>query len=521
MKKLTLLIIVIFFGYTKGYSQLMQSNSLWPSAKEKKAAPATVEYAKKVSNSSDSLIKNIPLKINAEIPATKNSKSDPDQKALLEQMNEIVKSNGIDKKSKIALDKKIKAAEETIKKEHSEKLVLDDKVRDLVVEKYTEYLKVLDKELAEYKKEIDKNLTRAEKGFDTIYRSNGGNYQHAIDSINHRISSRTIKIRDKLTGIMPQRNEIETNITELTKLKNDLIIYATSSDSIYIRTDATIKKAEATGGTFIAVKEKFVADYNLYVDTTNNDIKALNNIAEKIKNDITTEATQAETISALGGINAILGDQGVLAPNVSIVGQKKFSSDATSSFYGEVKLFIGGNDDDKKNTGVNRLFIPDASTYGFMTDFTFGFIGSNKNSKYDILTKQYEQKLAINVGVYYLGKRLRPDTLTDFTTSLFHVKLGFQYIIIPHVLSTYINTNQILVTTNIKKFEKYYSGAKTMRSFTSFGLQSYLELNDKKDFHLFVDLGFVKINDDVNSWLNSSDSVLPNVKLSLVKTFSW
>jgi len=61
MKKIFLIVILTILGYAKGYSQLMQSNSIGSSSKLSNAA--AIPHLNKVIVKSDSLIKNIPLKM--------------------------------------------------------------------------------------------------------------------------------------------------------------------------------------------------------------------------------------------------------------------------------------------------------------------------------------------------------------------------------------------------------------------------------------------------------------------------
>jgi hypothetical protein len=282
-----------------------------------------------------------------------------------------------------------------------------------------------------------------------------------------------------------------------------------------IRVIENIKKSTDK---YLAAKRSFDNEYEVYRLKFNSDLDKINAIIKGINKE---EESSAKYVSALGGLNKVFGDNGTLTPLISVVAQKKFNETENGSFYGEVKIFTGGSSDDKTNNGSANLFVPEASTFGFMTDFSFGFISSNKSAKKNISTGRYDQRLGINLGVYYLGKKLQPDTLTHFNANVFHVKAGAQYILIPKVLSVYINTNCMLVSTNVNKFQQYYTDAKRVRSFTSFGIESYLDLNDVKDFHLLLNLGFVSVNDDVRAWTMNADSVIPSVKLSLVKTFNW
>jgi hypothetical protein len=193
----------------------------------------------------------------------------------------------------------------------------------------------------------------------------------------------------------------------------------------------------------------------------------------------------------------------------------------TSSFFGEVKLFIGGANTNKNINSANNLFVPEASTYGFMTDFTFGFISAAHNPSFNKELDHYDQKLGINIGGYFLGKKMQPDSLHSFSAAVFHLKLGVQYILIPHVLSVYLNTNGLIVGTGSDDFGKYYNNEKKFKSFASFGIQSYLDVSEKSNFHIALNLCFVTTGGDVKELVKTSDKVIPNIKLSLVKSFTF
>jgi hypothetical protein len=542
MKKL-LFILVIIFSYGKSNAQLMQSNSM--GASQKAVTYEKLQPIDKAQSSSDSLIKGPALKIDPGILQTALfNKVILDNISNSEKRLEILKQkqpnqrSSLDKKTIDDLGKEIKTLKTELKtalekseKSNSEKFELYDRIYNSLVEKYKSYISSLDEELEKYKQEIDKNNIQLGGNKDEIpVPENVATKGAATKPPRYNISQQTLIIQQKLQNVIEQREVVNTLFLEFKNAQNFIKNHLASKSyldmssdekdksraSLYISLSQSDVKLNDEYNKLVTNKKAFATDYDAYVVIINKFIDDLNKAAIE-----QNENGSAENISALAGINKVFGDQGALIPNISVIGSKKFKSDLNSSFYGEVKLFVGGIDDNKKNTGVSNLFIPEASTYGFMTNFTLGFIPSNQNARKNKETNNYEQKLAVNLGVYYLGKKIQPDTVTSFNTNIFHVKIGLQYILIPHVLSAYINSNYMLAVTNISEFEKYYKEIRKVKSFTSFGIESYLELNKKSDFHLLINLGFVNINDDVKSWLNTSDAVIPNVKLSIVKTFDW
>jgi hypothetical protein len=514
MKKTLFLIMLTCFVYAKGYGQLMQSNSI--QRFEKKSTGDTIQQVNKIVSQSDILAKDLSFK-----SYTVTQKKSDSLKVVTDKWFADMRQ-----RAKTAEDKKRIDSLKAVNQSLNAKIELQEDLNtdmhnDNVINDYTTYIKTVDKEFEQYKQQISKNKKLASRNLDTIRQASSDNDKKIIDTMKIKTAVSSAITESELNRLIPKRDIINKYLTTLIQYRRTLIEFKSSKNEVHLKTKTIEKSIDSAKTDFTTAKKSFEILYSNYIDTVNKYIEKVNDIAKAYKKEADEEATEEQYLSALGGINNIFGDQGALIPNISLIAQKKFKSNINSSFYGEVKLFVGGSDDDKTKTGVNRLFIPEASTYGFITNFTFGFISSYRAPKYDEQMGHYEHNLAINLGVYYLGKKLQPDTLTSFNTSLFHLKLGIQYILIPHVLSAYANTNQILLTTNLGTVEKYYSDVKRVRSFTSFGIESYLDLNKKSDFHLLINLGFVNINDDVNSWLKTSDSVIPNIKLSLVKTFGW
>lgn len=504
----------------------MQSNSLGSPSRSYslKIAPDTIPHVTTVRSMSDSLVKYLPKNSYTEKQLSDYEGKIKSQTIWIQQ---LIRNAGASVKNaqtakEKALQKSLDEAQSKAKELYNDRLALFNQLNMLIIDKYTSYLKAADVDLDNYKQTISKNRKLTTAGFDTVIKHTNPKYQHIIDSINNKTDIRSEKLEPKLEKMFLRRDTVVKQLTNLKDLQTTAQKFPQIQDEVHSQAQKQRTELNATSDRYIQAMADFKAEFEAYTKSVNSDIDKLNAIVKKMIDENKAEPSDEESLSALGGINNIFGEQGALVHNVSIIAQRKFSNNTGSSFYGDVKLFVGGsNDADKTKTGINKLFVQEASTYGFITDFVFGFIPSNQNSRKSSLTGKEEYKLGINLTMGYLGKKLQPDTLTTFNTSLFHLKIGIQYIIIPHVLSAYINTNQLLVATNLDKFSKYYSDAGRVRSFTSFGIESYLELKKKSDFYLLLNLGFININRDVNTWMNTTDSVIPNIKLSLVKTFNW
>jgi hypothetical protein len=243
--------------------------------------------------------------------------------------------------------------------------------------------------------------------------------------------------------------------------------------------------------------------------------QTIKNIYSKYKVD---EKQESGDMKALASFTQPVADEGKLVPQISILGfrQKNLPN---QSFAYNLKLFVSSSETKSVINSEYRFFIPEASTYGFMADFSFGFLPIPNNDN-----KQTIKTLGLNGGAYYLGKSLvRIKDSTTYNIGLLQFKLGMQYILIPHVLNIYANLNPFFVANGNESFSKVYNGyTKRLNMFTDFGVECYLELTKKQnDFFLDFDLGFISKGGDVSSIMITQDAVIPRIKVGLVKSFNF
>ncbi len=270
-------------------------------------------------------------------------------------------------------------------------------------------------------------------------------------------------------------------------------------------------------GKSVSAAKKSLGDVQTEI---NNSQKSIAKIYKTYK---TAEGSKGD-LKTIAGITQPLGEQGKLVPNISLLGYRSVS-DENSSRSAQLKLFVAPTAAEKSTyNSAYRLFIPEASSYGFLADFSLGFIPSDNSFKVDQNTRQPIKKLGINLGAYYLGKSMAKTDSSTFNAGMLQFKAGLQYIAIGKVLSFYANLNPFYLTDGIKDFEANYTYRNKLYAFVDFGLNAYLNLSteQKQDgFFIDFDLGFISVGGDIKSLVPSSDPLIPRIKVSLVKGFSF
>jgi hypothetical protein len=265
---------------------------------------------------------------------------------------------------------------------------------------------------------------------------------------------------------------------------------------------------------------------NEKIDNVKTEINNIqNSIAKIYKAYKDVEGPKEDNLKTIAGVTQPLNAQGRLVPNISLLGYRSVS-DANSSKAAQLKLFVAPTSGEKNNfNNAYRLFIPEASTYGFLADFSFGFIPSDHSFKGNPNTGQPIKKLGINLGAYYLSKSLANTDSSSFNVGMLQLKAGLQYIVIGKVLSLYANINPFYITDGVGKFQDNYNNYENrLHSFVDFGLNAYLSImpeSKDNDFFIDFDLGFIAVGGDVQSIAATKDSLIPRIKISLVKGFRF
>lgn len=252
----------------------------------------------------------------------------------------------------------------------------------------------------------------------------------------------------------------------------------------------------------ISEKQK---EYN----TIENEIK---NIYKKYKED---QKDESGDLKAIANFTQPIADEGKLVPQITVLGFKEENSPNKVVAY-NLKLFVSASETKSTINSEYRIFIPEASTYGFMADFSLGFAPIAGTVK--------GKRLGINFGGYYLGKSIiRSKDSTSFNIGLLQFKTGIQYIVVKNALSIYLNFNPYFVANGNQNFKSVYTDySNKLNLFTDFGVDCYLNLaKSQKDFFLNFDLGFITKGGDVSSIIKNEDVLIPRIKIGLVKSFGF
>ncbi|MBN8576736.1 MAG: hypothetical protein J0L66_07315 [Cytophagales bacterium] len=252
--------------------------------------------------------------------------------------------------------------------------------------------------------------------------------------------------------------------------------------------------------------ESFGKDFKLFsaeVRTADSRIKA--------KRELYKERTKNTDFGAIPGLAAVFGQREVV-PNITLLGSRKFEnkSNKDNSQYGELRFFTGAVATNKDVTRASSLFIVETSSFGFTSNFTYGFVGYQKGKVNDT------KKVAINVSMNFLGKNLQSDTVTNFSVSMFHGKLGGEYLFV-NKGSIYFNWCGLLIIDEVKKFGEHFNNDTQIKTFSEIGARFYLDLSSDANLSLKVDLNFIYQNERVKELTQNQDVFIPNIRIGLVR----
>lgn len=160
-----------------------------------------------------------------------------------------------------------------------------------------------------------------------------------------------------------------------------------------------------------------------------------------------------------------------------------------------------------------NLFIPEVSTYGFFFKNNFSL---KTNS--DSITR-----LGLNTAFYYLGKKVKPDTLKStqsLSTSLFQFKFGLEYVLVKDLFSVYSNIGAQSFVTNRNDIKAAFNTQKDIIGTVDFGFRMLLNPAQSvkiDDWKIYFDLNFIVNNGDTKSIGQSDDFVITNFRVGLRK----
>lgn len=256
------------------------------------------------------------------------------------------------------------------------------------------------------------------------------------------------------------------------------------------------------------------------LDTLHNSLTRYNQNVDKWKVDFKAaqdkKAGSANNLTALPAITGIKGT-GLYIPAVSVIGSHRGGTDESPTIT-SIKLFtaLGGPGDENdvpSKRGTERLFIPEASTFGFSANAAFAFSHASRKSPV----------MGIVVGAAYLDKRMTPDSMNTFTTGVASVRANLEWYLLPDVLMVYGGVNSLTFLTSRDQVTEHYTTnqPKDVYGFTTAGVRAILKPGGEASGVSFLfDLGFIFKGDNVRKFVPNDDFTITTIRATLAKNFA-
>jgi hypothetical protein len=262
--------------------------------------------------------------------------------------------------------------------------------------------------------------------------------------------------------------------------------------------------------------DRLAAGIDGYANANSLAVQTVNPILEKYKKNEVKE----QNFSAFGGFKKILEEDGAFIPDIAVFANKSFGS---SSFggYGQIRLFTGLNTDNAKYNTAMNYFVPEASSYGLAMDFGLGFQVITEDGRKSRNFAKNLKDLGFNTSFYLLGKKLRPTDSLTISSNVMQWRTGFEILPFQNFISLRINVNGLFISNKYTEITKFYTSSSDTKWFTDIALSALLDLNESKDnaWKLRFELDIIPINSDMKEFMKTTDKVLPQIKLELVKNF--
>lgn len=226
-----------------------------------------------------------------------------------------------------------------------------------------------------------------------------------------------------------------------------------------------------------------------------------------ISRNITAKSNKKVEVTALPFFNAIPGLKDMNG-SISVFGNSGKHSNGVYREFGGFTGILGSGDDLSKYS----LFIPESSTYGFFLKNNYSF---DKQGTSDV------SPWGINLSFHYLGKKVRIDTTEKskpILTSLFQMKMGIEYVLVPSLFSIYSNVNATSFMTNRDILKDSLGMNRSIYGFIDFGTRMLLEPKGENrigDWKLYFDLNFIVNSAELKGIAKSNDFVIPNFRVGL------
>ncbi|MCC3156008.1 hypothetical protein LJ737_02105 [Hymenobacter sp. 15J16-1T3B] len=226
-------------------------------------------------------------------------------------------------------------------------------------------------------------------------------------------------------------------------------------------------------------------------------------------------ASNESNLTALPALTGIKGT-GLFIPAVSLIGSRRNGTAESPHMY-SLRLFtaLGGTDnanDVPSKRGTERLFIADASSFGFSGNAVWAM-------KYG---KRPDAVMGVSFGAAYLDKLMTPDTITHFTSGVATMRAGLECYLIPNVLLLYGGVNSLSFLTNRNQIASHFTDTrpKDVYFYPDAGARAILNVSQKSGVTFLFELGFVVKNNDVRKFVPNDDFVITTLRATLAKNFA-
>lgn len=173
------------------------------------------------------------------------------------------------------------------------------------------------------------------------------------------------------------------------------------------------------------------------------------------------------------------------------------------------------------NNNINSLlnyFVPEASSYGVVTDLGLGFSINNNGT----LTKNMQHRikdLGINTSFYLMGKNLSTSDSTIIKPNVGLWKIGLEVLPFQNFFSLRANINGLFIANKVEDVKNNFAGSSNNYWYTDLAFTTLLNIAETQNFKLKFDLNLIFLNQKMKAFLNSNDNILPQIKLELVAGF--
>jgi hypothetical protein len=412
----------------------------------------------------------------------------------------------LDKKSTEASDQQI--IKQQYRKEYYEKLLVEAR----------ENMALLNSNFINYKNELTSKEDSLAPSKWPLYSSNKDTMVREMGLIYGALLLSTKDMLRKLDLLAADYPVLQKKIKDFEEI--EVVLRLGGRSDSYIDTLFNQRKAALAEGFALEKKhnDEFKKTYDTYREEFKEQIATVNEI--KLKYKPVEENKQSSEASLLANFTQPLNQNSSLVPGIDIFAYKKFHSEQYS-IYGQAKLFLAapGSDTNSLNHAT-KYFIPEASQFGFMVDFNFGFLPAPAENSKNINSRKL---LGLNLSFYYLQKQLSTkDTLKSlFSTGMVQVRTGVEFILIKNALAIYANINGFFVGKGVENYTKHYVNDEKMKWYTEFGLKSYLILQSDAKINLLLDIRFLPVGSAIKEMTFTRDRFIPLVKLGIAKEFDF